>query len=430
MFPEPSQKAKLLLDALKDFVENDCIPAEPIFHSQIKHGEDRWKSYPAIMEDLKKKAKNLGLWNLFLSKEYPEGADLTNLEYAVMSEIMGRSIRLAPEACNCSAPDTGNMEVFSKYGNDAQKKQWLQPLLDGKIRSAFAMTEPAVASSDATNVETVIKRDGNDYVINGRKWYITGAGDPRCKVLLVLGKTDPNNKHKHKQQSVIIVPRDTPGVEVVRPLGVFGYDDAPCGHVEIDFKDVRVPASNLILGEGRGFEVIQGRLGPGRIHHCMRALGAAERSLELMLLRSTTRSTFGKKLADHGLIQTEIAECRTELEKCRLLVLNAAHKIDQVGAKKAWREIAIAKIAVPNSCLQIMDKAIQVFGAAGVSQDTPLAELYASIRTLRIADGPDAVHQMQIARSELKLVPSIKAKYDKYSSRTKELIKVYGESKL
>ncbi|KAJ9061140.1 hypothetical protein DSO57_1023390 [Entomophthora muscae] len=430
MFPDFSPKATKLYKLLEDFVENDCIPAEQIFHHQTRTGEDRWKHVPGIMEQLKQKAKSLGLWNLFLSKEYPEGAGLTNFEYAHMCALMGRAIRIAPEATNCSAPDTGNMEVLSKFGNAQQKQQWLTPLLEGQIRSAFAMTEPDVASADATNIETSIRKEGGDYIINGRKWYISGAGDPRCKLLLVLGKTDPNNSSKHKQQSILLVPMNTPGVKLIRPLCVLGFDDAPSGHFEIVLENVRVPAANMVLGEGRGFEVIQGRLGPGRIHHCMRALGAAERSLELMLMRVAERHTFGKAIAEHGATQAEVATCRIELEQARLLVLNAAHRIDQVGAKGAWREISLAKVAVPTICLQVIDRAIQAFGAAGVSQDYPLAELYAGLRTLRIADGPDAVHMMQIARHEAKRVPVLKSRQDLYSRRAAQLAQDWGISKL
>lgn len=430
MFSQFSPKAKKLIALLHDFVENDCIPAEELFQKQIGKGEDRWKIVPPVMEELKKKAKTLGLWNLFLSKEYPEGAGLTNFEYAHMCAIMGRALRVAPEACNCSAPDTGNMEVLSKFGNEKQKSEWLVPLLQGEIRSAFAMTEPAVASSDATNITTTFVKEGDEYIINGHKWYISGAGDPRCKLLIVLGKTDPKHTSKHKQQSILLVPMDTPGVELKRPLFVFGFDDSPVGHFEIKLNNVRVPASNLILGEGRGFEVIQGRLGPGRIHHCMRALGAAERGLELMLVRVATRHTFGKAVAEHGAVQAEIASSRIELEQARLLVLQAASCIDEVGAKAAWREISIAKVAVPTICLRVLDRAIQAFGAAGVSQDTPLAELYAGLRTLRIADGPDAVHEMQIAKAEFKRVPKLQEQQEAYTRRASEMVQEWAKSRI
>ncbi|CEJ03013.1 Putative Acyl-CoA dehydrogenase [Rhizopus microsporus] len=336
-----SPKFKDLYAKAKDFVENDCIPAEKTYELQMGQNENRWKIVPPVIEELKAKAKSLGLWNLFLGRDYPEGAGLTNVEYALIAELTGRSPKIAPEAMNCSAPDTGNMEVFAKYGTPAQKKKWLEPLLQGKIRSAFAMTEPRVASSDATNIETNIRREGNEYVINGLKWWISGAGDPRCAVYLVMGKTDPDNKHKHRQQSLVIVPADTPGITVVRPMKVFGFDDAPEGHCEIVFKDVRVPVENIILGEGRGFEVIQGRLGPGRIHHCMRCIGMAERALDLMLNRvtDTTRRTFGKVLAEHGTIVADIATSRIEIDQARYLVLSAARKIDEAKAKGAMKEI-------------------------------------------------------------------------------------------
>ncbi|CAG8762187.1 2186_t:CDS:2, partial [Acaulospora morrowiae] len=326
---------------------------------------------------LKSKAKSLGLWNLFLSKDYPEGAGLTNLEYSLMAEIMGRSIRIAPEATNCSAPDTGNMEVFAKYGTPAQKSKWLVPLLKGEIRSAFAMTEKAVASSDATNIETSIQRMNDHYVINGCKWWISGSGNPRCAVYLVMGKTSTRG-NKHKQQSLVIVPANTPGVKVVRPLTVLGYDDAPEGHCEIVFKDVRVPLENIVLGEGRGFEVIQGRLGPGRIHHCMRSIGMAELGLDLMLKRVTdpSRRTFGKLLAEHGTILSDIAHSRMIIDQARFLVLNAADMIDKVGAKGALKEIGMAKAIVPDMLLKVLDRSIQSHGAGGLCSDFPLAQMY------------------------------------------------------
>lgn len=400
--PDLSPRAKKLKALLEDFVENECIPAEALFEEQLGKGDQRWKVVPPVLEHLKRRARSLGLWNLFLAKEYPEGAGLTNLEYAFLCEIMGRSIYLAPEACNCAAPDTGNMEVLAKYGNAEQKAKWLKPLLNGEIRSAFAMTEPAVASSDATNIATHIQRQGDKYVINGRKWWISGAGDPRCKLFIVMGKTDPTGKNVHTQQSIVLVPAESPGITIVRPMTVFGYDDAPFGHCEIEFKNVTVPAENLILGEGRGFEVMQGRLGPGRIHHCMRTIGIAERALDHMIVRITQRRAFGKLLAEHGTIVTDVARSRMEIDQARFLVLNAAHAIDQVGAKKALKEIGMAKVIVPSMALRVVDRAIQAHGAAGVGQDFPLATLYAGVRTLRIADGPDEVHTLQVGKLELR----------------------------
>ncbi|CAG8491412.1 4157_t:CDS:2 [Funneliformis mosseae] len=418
-----SPRAKELIKKLDNFVENECVPAEPIFHKQIDKGEDRWKTVPPIIEELKKKARSLGLWNLFLSKHYHEGAGLTNLEYALMAEITGKSLRIAPEAINCSAPDTGNMEVFAKYGTSAQKSKWLTPLLNGEIRSAFAMTEKKVASSDATNIETSILRVGNEYVINGHKWWISGAGDPRCAVFLVMGKSDPGNENKHRQQSLIIVPRDTPGINIIRPLTIFGYDDAPEGHCEIIFKDVRVPVENIILGEGRGFEVIQGRLGPGRLHHCMRAIGAAERGLRLMIARVTdpSRRTFGKLLAEHGTVVSDIAKSRMIIDQARFLVINAADMIDKVGAKHALKEIGMAKAIVPSMLLKVLDRSIQAHGAGGVSEDFPLAAMYAGGRTLRFADGPDEVHIQQIGKLELRRAREIKKANEKRSKLKSKL---------
>ncbi|KAJ2071959.1 hypothetical protein IW146_007712 [Coemansia sp. RSA 922] len=396
-----SPRVEELKQLLTDFVYNECIPAESEYRKALGEGAQRWQTVPLVMERLKKRARALGLWNLFLTKEYKEGAGLTNYEYAVLCEIMGHSPNIAPEACNCSAPDTGNMEVFAKYGSAAQKKKWLEPLMNGQIRSAFAMTEPAVASSDATNICTRIERQGEGYVVNGRKWWISGAGHPKCAVFITMGKTDLTAS-KYGQQSIVVVPADTPGVTVVRPLTVFGYDDAPHGHCEVVFDNVWVPAENLILGEGRGFEVIQGRLGPGRIHHCMRSLGMAERAVELMVDRVQNRVTFGRKIVEHGVVLDYIAKSRMELESARMLVLRAADMIDKVGAKNALKEIAMAKVVVPSAVLTILDRAIQMFGAGGVGQDTPLAEFWAGMRTLRIADGPDEVHTRQIAQLEIK----------------------------
>ncbi|EKD17885.1 uncharacterized protein L3040_004425 [Drepanopeziza brunnea f. sp. 'multigermtubi'] len=400
-----SDHAKKTLDIVKKFVEERCIPADPIFAAQIEQsGSNRWDHYPSVIDDLKAEAKKLGLWNLFLAKgHYKEGAGFTNLEYGLMAEYLGKS-RVASEAVNCAAPDTGNMEVLAKYGNEAQKKQWLQPLLNGDIRSAFLMTEPHIASSDATNIQMSMVKDGNDWVLNGQKWWSSGAGDPRCKIYIVMAKSDPGNSDKHRQQSVILVPANTPGVTIERMLSVYGYDDAPHGHGHISFKNVRVPASNIVLGLGRGFEIIQGRLGPGRIHHCMRTIGAAEQALEWMLVRinDPRKTTFGKQLKDHGVILEWVARSRIEIDAARLVVLNAAIKVDVFGAKGALKEIGEAKVLVPSMGLTVIDRAVQSFGAAGVSQDTPLANMWSNIRTLKLADGPDEVHLQQLGRNENK----------------------------
>lgn len=387
---------------LSDFMETHVIPSEPAYHGHTNAAADRW-SIPPVIEDLKARAKQAGLWNLWCP--YPEhGAGLNNLDYAPLAEIMGRSL-IGPEVFNCNAPDTGNMEVFIKYGTLAQKDAWLKPLLAGEIRSAFAMTEPQVASSDATNIEASILRDGDDYVINGRKWWATGAPDPRCKILIVMGKSDPNAE-RHKQQSMILVPMDTPGVTMVRPLNVFGADDAPHGHAEITFDNVRVPAENILLGEGRGFEIAQGRLGPGRIHHCMRLIGAAQRALEMMCQRAQTRAPFGKPLSDQGVVRQQIALSAVEIEQGRLLALAAADKMDRVGNKEARDLIGMAKIAIPQMAQNVIDRAIQVHGACGVSQDSVLAAQWAYARTIRLADGPDEVHQDSLARQMLRRFPA------------------------
>jgi acyl-CoA dehydrogenase len=376
-------------------------PNEDAFHAEVEANRARGNPWvpTVIMEQLKEKARAAGLWNLFLPQS-ERGAGLTNLEYAPLCEIMGRS-HIAPEAFNCNAPDTGNMETIERYGNDAQRNEWLMPLLEGKIRSAFAMTEPAVASSDATNIEARIVRDGDHYVINGRKWWTSGAPDPRCKILIFMGKTDPDNPSRHNQQSMILVPMDTPGVTRIRALSVFGYDHAPHGHGEVDFKDVRVPVSNILLGEGRGFEIAQGRLGPGRIHHCMRLIGLAERALELMCRRAIKRVAFHKPIADQGVTRERIAEARIMIDQARFLTLNAAWKMDTAGNKVAKQEIAMIKVAAPNMALQVIDWAMQAHGGAGVSDDFPLAAAYAQARTLRFADGPDEVHRNAIAKQEL-----------------------------
>lgn len=398
MLKELSPKAQALKKDLLQFMDEHVYPNEKTVETYIEEAEDRW-TIPPIIEELKAKAKGQGLWNLFL--DHPEyGAGLSNYDYAHLCEIMGRSL-IAPEIFNCNAPDTGNMEVFIKYGTDDQKKQWLEPLLQGEIRSCFSMTEPDVASSDATNIQSSIVRDGDEYVINARKWWTTGAMDPRCKVAIVMGKTNPDAP-KHQQQSMILVPFDLPGVEIKRPLTVFGYDDAPQGHAEVHYNNVRVPVGNMLLGEGRGFEIAQGRLGPGRIHHCMRAIGAAERALELLCKRADSRVAFGSTLADKDVIREIIAESRIEIEQARLLTLHAAHKIDMEGAKAARKEIAMIKIAAPRVSLNVIDRAIQVFGGGGLTADFPLAAHYANARTLRLVDGPDQVHLRDIGRLELR----------------------------
>ncbi|MFM0082641.1 acyl-CoA dehydrogenase family protein [Paraburkholderia sediminicola] len=396
-----SDKVKSLQQRLNAFMDEHVYPAEAIFEAQMdaaRESGNRWQPAPVI-EELKQKAKAVGLWNLFLP-ESKYGAGLTNLEYAPLCEIMGRS-HIGAEPFNCSAPDTGNMETLVRYATPEQQQQWLLPLLDGTIRSAFAMTEPEVASSDATNIEARIERDGDDYILNGRKWWTSGANDPRCKVLIFMGKSSPDHTNRHQQQSMILVPIDTPGVKVLRHLPVFGYDDAPHGHAEISFENVRVPASNMLLGEGRGFEIAQGRLGPGRIHHCMRLIGRAERALEAMCRRSLERVAFGKPIADQGVTRERIANARIMIDQTRFLVLNAAHKMDTVGNKDARQEIAMIKVAAPSMACQVIDWAMQVHGGGAVSDDFGLARAYASSRTLRFADGPDEVHRNAIAKMEL-----------------------------
>jgi acyl-CoA dehydrogenase len=392
-----SDKAKDLQERLQAFMDEYIYPNEPAYFRQLNEG-DRWKIIPLI-EELKEKAKSKDLWNLFLP-ESEHGAGLTNYEYAPMCEVMGH-VYWASEVFNCSAPDTGNMEVLARYGTPEQKDRWLKPLLAGDIRSAFCMTEPDVASSDARNIEARIERDGDQYVINGLKWWISGAGDPRCEIFIFMGKTDPEG-HPYRQQSMILVPRDTPGVKIKRMLPVYGYDGAPHGHAEIEFKDVRVPISNLLLGEGRGFEIAQGRLGPGRIHHCMRTIGVAERALEEMCRRVKNRVAFGRPLAEMGQIRQDIARSRCEIDQARLLTLYAAHRMDTVGNKVARTEIAMIKVVAPNMALKVIDRAIQSHGGLGVCNDIWLAGAYASIRTLRLADGPDEVHREVIARLELR----------------------------
>ena len=400
-----NQKTKDCLTRLTAFMDEHVYPNEHLYQQQINEAPDRWH-HPPMLDELKSKARAAGLWNLFMPNTH-YGVGLTNVEYAPLCEIMGR-IQWAGEIFNCSAPDTGNMETIERYGTEAHKKEWLEPLLAGEIRSAFCMTEPAVASSDATNIQSSIVRDGDEYVINGRKWWSSGAGDPRCKILIFMGKTNPDAP-KHQQQSMVLVPRDTPGVTVMRPLSVFGYDHAPHGHMEVDFKDVRVPVSNILLGEGRGFEIAQGRLGPGRIHHAMRMIGLAERALEYMCKRTKSRVAFGKPVSEQTVTLERIAESRISIDSARLLVLKAAYMMDTVGNKFARSEIAQIKVLAPNMACKVIDWAIQAHGGGGVSDDFPLAYAYAHARTIRLADGPDEVHRNQIGKLEL-------AKYDRLSN--------------
>ena len=395
---EYNDRTKELVGRVQDFMDRYVYPNEEVYYEQLDEGDNRWKVIP-VLEELKEKAREEGLWNLFLP-ESELGGGLTNLEYAPVCEVMGR-INWAPEVFNCSAPDTGNMEVLERYGTPEQKKQWLEPLLAGEIRSAFAMTEPRVASSDATNIESRIERDGDDYVINGRKWWTSGIGDPRCKILIFMGKNDPAGP-RYNQQSMILVPTDAPGIEVVRMLNVMGFDDAPHGHGEVDFKDVRVPASNMLLGEGRGFEIAQGRLGPGRIHHCMRIIGVAERALEMMCRRGTKRVTWGTPVGDRDNFRERVADARINIEMCRLLTLKAAHMMDTVGNKAARQEIAMIKVAAPNMALQVIDDAMQAHGGGAMSQAFKLSFMWSRMRALRFADGPDEVHRQQIARLEMR----------------------------
>ena len=393
-----SARVSELRERLLAFMDEVVYPNERTYAEQHAAAPNRWAS-PPIMEEMKRRARAAGLWNLFLP-ESELGGGLTNLEYAPLCEIMGRS-PIAPEVFNCAAPDTGNMEVLVRYGTDAQKRRWLGPLLDGAIRSAYAMTEPDVASSDATNIRARIERDGDEYVVNGRKWWTTGAGNARCEIFIVMGKTDPDAE-RHRQQSMILVPKDAPGVIIVRPLTVFGYDDAPMGHWELRFEDVRVPRDNILLGEGRGFEIAQGRLGPGRIHHCMRVIGLAERSLAAMCARAQSRVAFGAPLADQGVVMEAVASSRMEIEQARLLTLKAAHMMDTVGNKTARAEIAMIKVVAPAMALRVIDRAIQVHGGAGMCEDFGLARAWAHSRTLRVLDGPDEVHRRTVAKLELR----------------------------
>lgn len=400
MLPELRPEAQDLIARVKDFIEKECVPSEHIFHNQIEEGENRWNSYPSVINELKDKAKSKGLWNLFLP-ESEFGAGLTNYEYAHLAEVMG-TCHIASEAMNCAAPDTGNMEVIARYGNEKHQEEWLKPLLDGEIRSAFAMTEPGVGSSDATNMQATAVLDGDEYVINGEKWWTSGAGDPRCKILVFMAVTNPDAA-KHQRHSMMLVPMESEGIEIQKMMHVFGYDDAPHGHAHIKFTNVRIPKENLLLGEGRGFEIAQGRLGPGRIHHCMRTIGVGEKAIELMCKRGIdpNKMPFGKNIANLGANFDYIAESRIELNAARLLTLDAAHKMDTVGNKIAASEIAQIKVFAPNVVLKIIDRAIQMHGGEGVSQLTPLASMYAHIRTLRLADGPDEVHRRAVARLEL-----------------------------
>ncbi|MCZ6859938.1 MAG: acyl-CoA dehydrogenase family protein [Alphaproteobacteria bacterium] len=394
-----SEKVEKLRAKLLAFMDEHVYPNEKVYAKQLDAQADRWSTWPPILEELKAKARKAGLWNLFLP-ESDLGAGLTNLEYAPLCEIMGRS-EIAPEIFNCSAPDTGNMEVFARYATEAQKEKWLKPLLAGEIRSAFIMTEPKVASSDATNIESRIERDGDEYVINGHKWWASGAGDPRCKIFIFMGKTDPKAE-RHKQQSMILVEPGTKGIEIIRPLPVMGFDDAPHGHWEIKFTDVRVPVENILLGEGRGFEIAQGRLGPGRIHHCMRTVGVAERALEAMCARAKSRVAFGKTLAEQGVVMQQIARSRMEIEQSRLLNLKAADMMDKVGNKAARAEIAMIKVVAPNMTLKVLDRAMQVHGGGGLTEDFGLAKAWSWARVLRLADGPDEVHEVAVAKFELR----------------------------
>jgi acyl-CoA dehydrogenase len=397
MIPPSSPRSTELAKRVGTFLQDHIVPAEPVFHRQLQDG-DRWAE-PPVMTELKAKAKKAGLWNLFLPKSHDSSA-LSNLEYAPLCEIMGRS-PIGAEPFNCSAPDTGNMETLVLYGSDEQKKRWLGPLMNGEIRSCFAMTEPAVASSDATNIRAEIKRDGKSYIINAHKWWTSGALDKRCKVAILMGQTDPSAA-PHKRQSMILVPLDTPGVKIVRPLTVFGYDDAPHGHAEVIFENVRVPATNILLGEGRGFEIAQGRLGPGRIHHCMRMIGLAERALETLCQRAISRTAFSKAIAEQGVTRHWIAESRMEIDQARLLTLYAARVMDEAGNKAARAEIAMIKVVAPNVAQKVIDRAIQVCGGGGVSQDFHLAYAFARARAIRLADGPDEVHRETVAKIELK----------------------------
>lgn len=429
--PFVSDKARKMIDLVERWVAEECIPADAVYSSQLSQQSSRWVGHPSILGDLKKRAKELGIWNMFLPKNHfaNEGSPgFTNLEYGLMAEQLGKS-RIASEACNCAAPDTGNMEVIARYGNAAQKQKWLKPLLAGEIRSGFLMTEPDVASSDGSNIQLSMERRGDHYVLNGSKWWSSGAGDDRCKIFIVMGKTDPNHPNKFLQQSMMLVPADTPGLTVHRMLSVYGYDDAPHGHGHITFKDVKVPLDAILVGEGKGNEIMQGRLGPGRIHHAMRSIGAAEVALEWMIhrLNDERKTPFGKPLREHGVLIEWVAKSRMEIDASRMIVLNAAIKIDQRDAKFALKEIAEAKILVPQMALTVIDRAVQVHGAMGVCQDTPLASMWAHIRTLRIADGPDEAHLQQLGKRENRdRKDEIIAKFKRQSETTAKMFKSLG----
>ncbi|KAF2032202.1 acyl-CoA dehydrogenase NM domain-like protein [Setomelanomma holmii] len=425
--PLVSERARKTLDIVEKLVNEQCSPADPVYVVQLGSGAQRW-SYPPIMSGLKDTAKSLGLWNMFLAKgHYSQGAGFTNLEYGLMCEQFGRS-RTASEATNNAAPDTGNMELLAKYGSEMHKRKWLEPLLRQEIRSCYVTTEPTSACSDATNVQLSMRREGDEYLLNGQKWWISGAGDPRCKVYIVLGKTDPNHPDKYKRQSILIVPADTPGLEVKRMRSVYGYDDAPHGHAHLIFKDVRVPAENIVLGEGRRFEVMQGRMGPGRIHHAMRSIGAAEEALRWLLTRANAehKKPFGKLLSQQGVILQWIAKSRIEIDAARLIVLNAAAAIDAGDAKSALVEIAQAKILVPTMALEVIDRAVQTFGAQDICQDTPLAQMWAHVRTVRIADGPDEAHLEQLGKRENRRAGEAAALLERQMEETERLFKKYG----
>ncbi|CAK4033895.1 acyl- dehydrogenase [Lecanosticta acicola] len=436
--PFVSPKARQYLDTIARWVDEECIPSDAVYRAQLGHGDERWEGHPSVLDDLKKRARELGLWNMFLPKNhysnlaaydrYGGAGGFSNVEYGLMAELLGRS-GVASEACNCAAPDTGNMEVLARYGTEEQKERWLRPLLAGEIRSGFLMTEPDKASSDGSNISLSIRQEGNELVLNGSKWWSSGAGDDRCKIFIVMGLSDPDSQDRYKRQSMVLVPSDTKGLVVHRMLSVYGYDDAPHGHGHITFDNVRVPLSNLIFGFGRGNEIMQGRLGPGRIHHAMRSLGAAECALEHLIARlnDSRKQTFGKPLREHGVLLEWVAKSRVEIDAARLIVLNAALKIDQGDAKSALVEIAQAKILVPQTALNVIDRAVQAHGAMGVCQDTPLASMWAHIRTIRIADGPDEVHLNQMGRRETRArAQECRGRLEAQKESIEAMLKQYG----